>query len=318
MMMETSLKPGKHFRRGMPKPCLALVFSGGGARGAMQVGAVRALLEAGVKPDLLVGTSIGAANATGLALWGVDPAGIDVLERAWQDAAGACLMDPRLSRLFLRRMLGRPSTHGSQQIARFLTSKGITSDLRFDQMTGVRLALVGADLVSGQPVIYGQDPSQSVLEGVLASTAVPPWFAPVEKDGQYIIDGGVLSNLPIEPALTMGATEIIALDLGDGDSTGEKNSNVLVDYVDKLSLAIMRRQIALETALAKAHGVPVYRIQLTSPIPTPIWAFNNYPQLIAAGYEMTQQQISSWDRDNCSIPSRRRLQTIPFSLSESM
>ena len=115
----------------------------------------------------------------------------------------------------------------------------------------------------------------------------------------------------------MGATEIIALDLGDGDSAGEKNSNVLVDYVDKLSLAIMRRQIALETALAKAHGVPVYRIRLTSPIPTPIWAFNNYPQLIAAGYKITRQQIASWDRNSHAIPSHRRLQTIPFSLLES-
>lgn len=301
MMEKTSIRPGHHYRRGMPNPCLALVLGGGGARGAMQVGAVRALLEAGVRPDVLVGTSIGAANAVGLALWGVDLAGIDVLEERWQDAAGACLMDPRLSRLFLRRMLSRPSTYGSQQTARFFNSIGITPDLRFDQMTGVRLALVGADLVSGQPVIYGQDPSQSVLEGVLASTAVPLWFAPVKKDGQYIVDGGVLSNLPIEPALTMGATEIIALDLGDGDSVGEKSSNELVHYVDKLSVAIMRRQIALETALAEAWGVPVHRIQLTSPIPTPIWAFNNYPQLIAAGYEMTRQQLASWERDHSLI-----------------
>jgi NTE family protein len=185
-------------------------------------------------------------------------------------------------------------------------------------MTGVRLALVGADLVSGQPVIYGQDPSQSVLEGVLASTAVPLWFAPVEKDGQHIIDGGFLSNLPIEPALTMGATEIIALDLRESDNTDGDSGNGLVHYVDKLSVAIMRRQIALETALAEARGVPVYRIELTDPIPTPIWAFNNHPQLMAAGYEMTQQQISSWDRDSYSMPSRRRFQTIPFSLPESI
>jgi NTE family protein len=302
----------------MPKSCLALVFSGGGARGAMQVGAVRALLEAGVKPDLLVGTSIGAANATGLALWGVDLAGLDMLERSWQDAAGACLLDRRLSWLFLRRVLGRPNGHGSQQIARFLTSKGITPDLCFDQITGVRLALVGADLVSGQPVIYGQDPTQSVLEGLLASTALPPWFAPVEKDGQYIVDGGFLSNLPIEPALTMGATEIIALDLGESDNEDGKNSDGLVQYVDKLSVAIVRRQKALETALAEAQGVPVHRIELTGPIPTPIWAFNDYPQLITAGHEITRQQIAFWDRYSRAIPSYRGLGTVPLSLSESI
>jgi NTE family protein len=315
MMMDKSLRPGKHFRKGMQKPCLALVFSGGGARGAMQIGAVRALLEAGVKPDLLVGTSIGAANATGLALWGVDLAGIAVLERTWQDAPGASLLDRRLSWLFLRRVLGHPNTHGSRNTAQFLNAKGITPDLRFDQISGVRLALVGADLVSGQPVIYGQDPSQSVLEGVLASTALPPWFTAVEKDGQYIVDGGFLSNLPIESALTMGATEIIALDLGESDSVDGKNSNELVQYVDKLSVAIMRRQRALETALAEARGVPIHHIELTSAIPTPVWAFNNYSQLITEGYEMTRHQISSPDRSSPVMESPQDLENIPFLLS---
>jgi NTE family protein len=59
------------------KKCLAFVLAGGGARGAMQVGALRALLEAGPKPDLLVGTSIGAVNAVGLALWGMDRIGTE-------------------------------------------------------------------------------------------------------------------------------------------------------------------------------------------------------------------------------------------------
>ncbi len=64
-------------------------------------------------------------------------------------------------------------------------------------------------------MIYGQDPGQSILAGVLASMALPPWFAPVEKDGQMMVDGAVVSNLPIGAAVTLGATEIIALDLDD-------------------------------------------------------------------------------------------------------
>ena len=82
---------------------------------------------------------------------------------------------------------------------------GITPDLRFDQAPHARLAMIGTDLETGKTVIYGQDLSQSVLEGLLASTAIPPWFAPVEKDDQFIIDGGILSNLPIEPALNAWA-----------------------------------------------------------------------------------------------------------------
>ena len=78
------------------KKCLAFVLGGGGARGAMQVGALRALFEAGVKPDLLVGTSIGAINATALAVWGLDLAGIEALERAYQRMQDSRLLDPRL------------------------------------------------------------------------------------------------------------------------------------------------------------------------------------------------------------------------------
>ena len=74
------------------KKCLAFVLGGGGARGAMQVGALRALFEAGLKPDLLVGTSIGAINATGLALWGVDLAGVEALEHAYQRVANSGLI----------------------------------------------------------------------------------------------------------------------------------------------------------------------------------------------------------------------------------
>lgn len=273
------------------RKCLAFVLGGGGARGALQVGAMRALFEAGLKPDLLVGTSIGAVNATGLALWGVDLNGLDVLERTWRDAADAYLLDPRLSRLLLRCLLGRPNTRATQQIAQFFASKGITSDVRFEHIEGVRLGMVGSDLDAGQPVIYGTDPTQSVLEGLLASIALPPWFAPVEKEGRHIVDGGFLSNLPIEPALTMGATEIIALDLNEMDTLSGYWGDGFVQYVEKLSYALNLRHVALETALAKARGVPVRHVQLKCPTQTPLWDFDNYQELIRTGYEIAKRAV---------------------------
>ncbi len=60
--------------------CLAFVLGGGGARGALQLGALRALLSADIVPDLLVGTSIGAVNAVGLALWSPSLSAIETLE----------------------------------------------------------------------------------------------------------------------------------------------------------------------------------------------------------------------------------------------
>src|SRR5512135_2881011 len=197
------------------KKCLAFVLGGGGARGAMQVGALRALLEAGFKPDLLVGTSIGAINAVGLALWGMDRSGIETLERAYQDVTASRLMDSQFAQFILDTLSRRPNYRANRRIKEFLIAAGITPDLRFGQIPSVRLGLVSSDMDSGETVIYGKDPEQSVLEGLMASMALPPWFAPVEKDGHSIVDGGALSNLPIEPALALGATEIIALDLND-------------------------------------------------------------------------------------------------------
>ncbi len=266
--------------------CLAFVLGGGGARGALQVGALRALLEAGLKPDLLVGTSIGAVNATGLALWGADPAGIAALEKAWRDLASSSLMDSHPARLAVRAALGHPNRRASRRAAELFIAEGITPDLCFEQITQVRLALVATDLDSGRMVVYGQAPRDSVLGGLMASIAIPPWFVPVEKDRELIVDGGVLSNLPIEPALRLGATEVIALDLNGPD--------LVPADVGKLIYAVVQRQSRLETALAEARGVPVHIIELRSSPPTPVWDFSGYRELIQTGYEIASHKISDW------------------------
>jgi len=270
--------------------CLAIVLGGGGARGALQVGALRALLEAGLIPDLLVGTSIGAVNAVGLAFWGPDRSGIDALERAYQEIAESKLMDQNLGRVALRALLGRPNTEASRRVAEMLISKGITPDIRFDQIPGVRVAVIGADFETGLPVIYGQDPCESILEGLLASIAVPLWFAPFEKDGRTIVDGGIVSNLPIEAAVTLGATDIIALDLDDPRPTPGKRHPV-DQYLDKLIFTVSQRYRRLETALAEAQGVRVRSIELRGPAAAPVWDFGNYRALIQTGYEIVCREL---------------------------
>jgi NTE family protein len=142
-------------------------------------------------------------------------------------------------------------------------------------------------------VIYGQDPSQSVLEGLLASFAAQPWFNPIEAEGRFIVDGGVLSNLPIESALTIGATEVVALDLHD-PADMPANGGYLGQYLGKLVFAVIRRQVCLETALAEAQGVPVHNIGLRSTPPVPIWDFRSYRDLIQIGYEIACSAISGW------------------------
>ncbi|HEX2993710.1 MAG TPA: patatin-like phospholipase family protein, partial [Anaerolineales bacterium] len=127
------------------KKCLAFVLAGGGSRGALQVGALRALFEAGIKPDLLVGTSIGAVNAVGLALWGMDVAGIERLECTYQDVTASRLMDSQFAQFILDTLSKRPNYRASRRIREFLIAKGIAADLRFSQLT-TRLGLVSSDM----------------------------------------------------------------------------------------------------------------------------------------------------------------------------
>jgi len=281
--------------------CTAFVLGGGGSRGALQVGALRALLEAGIVPDLLIGTSIGAVNAAGLALWGPDLDGIDVLERAWKQVSGAQMLDPRVTQLLIRAMVRKPSDRARKKIEDYFVSSGFTHGLTFNQIPWVQLAMVSADIETGDPVIFGQDPGDSVLEGLLSSVALPPWFSPYEKNGQVMIDGGALSNLPIEPALQMGATEIIALDLDDPTALATENLS-FADYFQKYLFAVSRRHVNLEKALAEANGVPVHCVDFRRLATTPLWDFSNSERLIQAGYDNTRLKIEEWRKENQSYP----------------
>jgi NTE family protein len=196
-------------------------------------------------------------------------------------------------RMVWHTLSGRPF-YTSKRAKEFLIAAGFTPEVRFDQLQNVRVGLVGAEMGSGQPVIYGMDPSQSVLEGVLASCSVPPWFEPIENDDQLIVDGGALSLLPIEPALNMGATEIIALDLS-GSPTPSRPLRRL-SQLEKSIAAFTQREIYLETALAEAKGVPLHYMRLLSNPPIQMWDFSTYRDLIETGYETASHQISDWNK----------------------
>jgi len=285
----------------MMEKCTAFVLGGGGSHGALQVGAMRAFLEAGIAPDLLVGTSIGAVNAAGMALWGVDEQGVESLANAWGKVADAQLLDSRVSQLIVRAMLGRPSDRARQKAEDFFVSHGFSRGLRFSMIHGVKLALISADIETGQPIIYGKNPEDSILEGLLTSIAIPPWFVPFSKEGQIIMDGGALSNLPIEPAVQMGAMEIFAFDLDDSSTIPSENLSIS-QYLQKYVHAVSRRHVMLETAYAEAQGVPVHRMNFTGLANMPIYDFSKYQPLVEAGYQRARQQLAEWNEETQQEP----------------
>lgn len=270
---------------------LAFVLSGGGARGALQIGAMYALLENGYLPDLLTGTSIGAVNAAFLAVHGFSRESLDLMTQTWHRAAEMDLLPQNYVRLTLRAMLNRSPVNPAHRIREFMVQSGLTPELRFGDLQHPQLIIVSSDLSTGSPVLHGESPDDLVLDALLISTALPPWAMPVRKQHQVLMDGGVVSNLPIESALLCGATRIVALDLSDTRETfGASRGPGL--FLNNLAYAIERREGDLELRLARAQGVPVLHIRLTGKEPTPILDFHHTDDLIAQGYEITRQAIS--------------------------
>jgi NTE family protein len=274
------------------KRSLAFVLGGGGARGALQAGALRALLEAGIQPDLLAGTSIGAVNAVFLAMHGFTPKSLDDLRTSWFAAAKADLFPANTTWLTLRVFFNRIHARPYQRLKEFFVSQGIKPDLRFRDLHHFPVFLISADLNSRQPVHYGTDPDDFVLDGLLASTALPPWVHPIESDGRFLMDGGAVSNLPIEPAITHGATEVIALGLSNPDEI-DPNAHGFGPFWTKYLYTIEARQISLELELARAKSIPVHMVNFKTDSPLPPWDFSRTQFLLEDGYRQMKLALES-------------------------
>jgi NTE family protein len=272
------------------KECKAIVLSGGGALGALQVGALRALAEVGFQPDLLVGTSIGAINAVCLAAYGFNPQGIRRLEENWLEAANKGILPSWSLRHNLAdwKVYFRGGYGG--RIRDFFISHGISPNLTFGLLGNLKVILVASDLNSGEKVLFGTDPDQVVLEGMLASAAIPPWVYPLQVREYYLADGGFVSNLPVEAALEQGATRIITLEL---NSPPTRQIHGVRPFFSKVLNTVEKRQSDLELALAKAMGIPVFRIPLVADEKYTFWDFRSSGELIEIGYRLARQEITS-------------------------
>jgi predicted acylesterase/phospholipase RssA len=278
---------------GVMKRKLAFVLGGGGARGAFQVGALKALLEAGFYPDILVGTSVGAANAAFIAFNGFTHPGLDKLTETWREALKADLLPSNYLWLTVRALFNRANDFPVHRMRSFFIDHGLNPDMMFKDIPDFQLLLVAADLNHCQPYIYGFDTDEPVLEGLLASTTLPPWVSPLNKVDRLLIDGGAVSPLAVETAIKAGANEIVALDINDTRDLIVENVP-FGPFMGKLANTIQNRLIELELALAHEKGIPVLHIPLTRKEPVPIWNFNYTEELIQSGYETAWLEISRY------------------------
>jgi NTE family protein len=164
--------------------------------------------------------------------------------------------------------------------------------LGFTDVTHPNLVIVSADLNTGKPILHGTMPDDKILDAVLLSSTLPPWFMPVRNQDRYLMDGAVVSNLPVEPALNLGATEVVALDLIDSREMIAAGEGVR-GFFSRLIYSVGKRQADLELELAEARGIPLLYICLTGEMPVQIWDFTHTDDLIAQGHDITRQMIEA-------------------------
>jgi predicted acylesterase/phospholipase RssA len=104
------------------------------------------------------------------------------------------------------------------------------------------------------------------------------------------MDGGLASNLPVEPALSLGATEIVALDVDDL-RTAQAATPGLAAFLAQVVLTAQQREKQMELALAAARRIPVHHISLLLEHPTALWDFRQTPEAIERGYQLTRTAI---------------------------
>ncbi|MBN1128709.1 MAG: patatin-like phospholipase family protein [Chitinispirillaceae bacterium] len=206
-----------------------LVLSGGGARGFSQIGVIKALEEEGLRPDLVVGTSMGAIIAS-LYATGHTP---DQIERLAESVNWNGIFTNSASRRrmfvsqknepinylfelrFNHRMepvLPNSISHGQafyDLLAPLLSPAQFRAGSDFDRLP-IPLRIVTTDLLSGKQVVLSRG---NITEAVRASSGVPLAFSPVEKDGMLLVDGGITANIPASAACEDGKLLVVAIDV---------------------------------------------------------------------------------------------------------
>ena len=192
------------------------ILSGGGTLGSIQVGMLQALLEADIRPDVLVGTSIGSVNAAFLAA-DPSPERVEALRQLWHGVRSRDLFSLNPLRMG-HALLRRGSLFPSEKWRAFLTK-----NLPYDRIedAAVALRIIATDFEDGSPVVLDSGP---VVDAVLASTCLPGIFPP-QRIGDHLYLDGVLSEpVPLKPAVDAGADTLYVLAVSHASPTPDAQS----------------------------------------------------------------------------------------------
>ena len=186
----------------------ALVLGGGGTKGLAHVGVLRALEERGWIPDVVIGNSVGALVA---AAWAAEFS-IAELEAVALSMTRRDIFAIARSAMAARRFRA-PGLYQSTPLELLL--RGLLGETTFDELPR-RLVVASVDINSGMVVYWGLPGLRNapVADAVLASCALPGFFAPREIGGRFLVDGALVDNLPVTLAAGQGVDGVVAVDVG--------------------------------------------------------------------------------------------------------
>ena len=262
----------------------AFVLAGGGSLGAIQVGMLRALVEHGVQPDLVIGTSVGAINA---AYFSADPtaSGVEQLAAVWREM--------RRDQVFpvspwqgLLGLIGRKPSLVDPSALRALLERRLP--IRRLEDARVPCHVIATDLLDGTERCLSSGPA---AEALLASAAIPAIFPPVAWEGHFLVDGGVTNNTPIAAAARLGATRIVVLPTGAPCALAEAPRGALAVALQSLSLLIAN-QLGLD-AVRHATQCAIAIVPPLCPLDVAVHDFSRASELIERGYEAAHRWIEA-------------------------
>ncbi|HEV7526771.1 MAG TPA: patatin-like phospholipase family protein [Acidimicrobiia bacterium] len=268
------------------RPRTAFVLSGGGNQGVSQVGMLRALLERGIVPDVVIGTSAGALNGAAVA-YAPNLTGVAQLAAVWEQLqADHVFPGGRIHRAW---NIVRRGTHlfGSEGLAALIhhsTPARSFSDLE------IPLRVIATDLDTGEEVVLARGPLKPAL---LASAALPGVFPIVVHGGRRLVDGGVVNNVPLWHALSGPVDRVFVLNVSSG--AGDHAVRSPLDVVMTSFMHARNQRYELERRHAIEH---VDIIELPRPRDTrDLFDFSGAHELIESAYELSMAKLDSYERE---------------------
>ncbi len=287
----------------------AFVLSGGGSLGSSQVGALRALLEQDIRPDIIVGCSAGSLNASYFAR-GISLENVDRLADVWRAVTTRDVYPGRKLKALWRLLSGKDSLFDNRRFYTFLQQQGISPEETFaDVAPEVRLYITATHLPSRSLRVFGDDPDDRVLDALMASTALTPMHPPWIVDGEPYVDGGAVTPLPLHVALERGADEIFALHIMEDMEMRSPDQIVrgVAGVLSNTLSTMFHLQTQHDLLLAEmAKKVTVHDIELRIGNPPEPTDFSQTERLIELGYAQTQAYLTALPVQRRNTRQRRR------------